>query len=105
MILSFKEVLSVEADLRQKIITSINTKYISALHNCNTKSINKTNDFILKHIFNTYGETTPQMLIQHDYLVKQMTFDVNTPIDTVSRNVDELGDISTVALNKYSNKQ
>ena len=58
----FKAVLSVEATLRQKIITAVDVKYIADLSDRNTNSINNTIDVILKHLFNTYGKLTPQML-------------------------------------------
>ena len=105
MIWSFKEVFSVEASLRKKIITAINAKYITDLRNCNTNSIKKTIDVILKNLFDTYGKITPQILTQRADVVKHMTFDVDTPTDTVFNGVEELGDIATAALNPYTDKK
>ena len=80
---TFKEVFYVGASLRHKIIIAVNVKYITALCNCNTKSTKKTINVILKNIFDTYGKITPQILTQREDVVKQMTFDVEAPIDTV----------------------
>ena len=38
-------------------------------------------------------------------MFKQMTSDMDTPIDTVFNNVESLVDISTVDLNPYTNQQ
>ena len=45
------------------------------------------------------------MITQHEDVVKQMTFDVDTPIDTVFNDAGELGDIYTTSLNTYTNQQ
>ena len=59
---TFKEVLSVEASLRQKIITYVDAKYITSLRDHNTNSINNTIDVIIRNLFDTYVKITPQML-------------------------------------------
>ena len=102
LIWTFKEVLSVEAYTRQKIITAVDTKYINALSYHNTTSTKKTIYVILKHLFDTHGKIITQMLTQQDDLVKKMTFDVDTPIDTVFNDVEELGDIATTYINSYT---
>ena len=45
------------------------------------------------------------MLTQCDDVVKHMTFNVDTPIDTVFNDAGELGDIYTTSLNTYTNQQ
>ena len=70
LIHSFREVLSVEAALRQQIITAVDSKYSAALHNRNTKSIKKTIDVIIKYLFYTYGKFAPQMLIHREDVFK-----------------------------------
>ena len=87
MIRTFKKVLSIEADLWQKIITAVNAKYIAVLSGYNTNSINNTTDVILKNIFNNYGKIILQMLTQREDVLKQMNFDVDALIDTVSNDV------------------
>ena len=42
------------------------------------------------------------MLTYCGYVVKHMTFDAETPIDTVFNDIEELGYIATVALNTYN---
>ena len=104
LIPSFKTFLSVEPSLRHKIITAVNVKYISDLRDHNNHSIKNTIDVILKHLFYTYGKITPQIIIQHEDVVKQMTFDVNTPINTIFNDVEELVDISATAINPYTDR-
>ena len=58
-----------------------------ALCNHNNNSINKNIDIILKHLFDIYGKTTPQMIIQREDVDNHMTFDVNTSINTVFDNI------------------
>ena len=45
------------------------------------------------------------MLTQREDVVKQMIFDVETPINTVFNDVEEPGDIDTTALNTYTYHQ
>ena len=58
-----------------------------SLCNHNNNSIKKNIDIILKHLFDIYGKTTPQMIIQREDVDKHMTFDVNTSINTVFDNI------------------
>ena len=88
MIWTFKEVFSVASDLRQKIITAVEKKYITVLHDLSTNSIKNTIDTILNNIFDTYSKITPMILNQREDVVKQMTFDVDRAIDTVLKNVE-----------------
>ena len=88
LVCNFKEVLSVEASLRQKIITSVDVKYTTALQNRNTNSVKKIIDVILNHLFGTYGKITPNMLTQRECIVKKMTFYVGGWIDTVFNEVE-----------------
>ena len=70
LICIFKEFLSVEAYLRQQILTAVDTKYISALQYFNTKSTKKNIYVIIYHIFDIYVEITPQMFTQREDVVK-----------------------------------
>ena len=45
------------------------------------------------------------MLTQRDDVVKQMTFDIDEPINTVFNYVEELGNINTADLNPYNDHQ
>ena len=56
----------------------------------------------LKHLFDTYGKITPQILTQREGVVKQMTFYVDTQIKTVFNDVEELGYIATTVINTYN---
>ena len=75
------------------------------MSNLNTNPIKMTIGVILNHIFDSYRKITLNMLTQSEDIVKQMSFDVNTPIYTVFNDVDKLGDIPTAALNPYTNQQ
>ena len=75
------------------------------MRDCNINSIKNTIDVILKHLFDTYGKITPQIITQREDVVKQINFDVDAPIDTVLNGVEELGDIATADLNPYINQQ
>ena len=83
LIWSFKEVLYVEDSLQKQIITSSDANYITALRDCNTKSIKNSISITRKHLFNTYGKIKPQIFTQPEDVFKQMDFDVDTPINTV----------------------
>ena len=78
LIRSFKEVLYVDDALREKIITSVNTKWVAVFRDYNNKSIKNTINVILKNLFDIYSKITPQMLTQSEDFVKQITLDVNT---------------------------
>ena len=105
LIQTIAEVLSVETALRHKITTDVNAKYTTALRGRNPDSIKKTTNVILRNLFGTYWKITPHMITQHEDVVKQMTFDMDAPIDTVFNDAGELGDIYTASLNTYTNPQ
>ena len=42
------------------------------------------------------------MITEREDVVKQMTFYVEAPIDTVFNDIEKFGDIATVALNTYT---
>ena len=105
LIWTFKEVLSVNADLWYKIITAVDAKYITALRNCNTNYIKKIINVILKHILYTYEEIRPKMLTQCEDVIKQMTLDVDAPTGTVFSDAEELVDISTTDLHPYTDQK
>ena len=85
---TFEEVLYVEDYLRHKIITAIDVKYITVFRDRNNNSTKKTIDIILKHLFGNYGKIPPQMITRCEDVVKQITFDVNAPIDNVFGGVE-----------------
>ena len=87
LIWTFKEVISIEASIRRKIITYVDMNNITDLHNFNTNSIKKTINVIQKHLFDAYNKITPHMITEHEYVVEHMNFDVDTPIDTVSTDL------------------
>ena len=88
LILTFKEVLSIEAALQQKIITAVDAKDISALRNRKNKFTKKIINGVINQIFGAYGKITLHMIIQRKDLVKHMTFDVDAPINTIFSDVE-----------------
>ena len=72
---SFREMIRVENALKQQIVAAVEPQYLLALRNSTTGKLNGTIAEIIKHLFQVYGQVTPQTLFKQEQKVQQMTYD------------------------------
>ena len=91
----YHEVENVDKALKQQIVQAIEPKYLDAVRNRTSDTITIPVYQVMEHLFNTYGEITPETFQKKEQKVKAMTFDPNTDsIDSLYKEIDDLVDLS-----------
>ena len=93
----FCEVLSVERAIIQQIVSAVKPKYLLALQQPGTHRLQKTIPEILKHLFETYGDVTPQDLHELTLRVEILTYPPSESVDTIFSEIDDLASIAEIA--------
>ena len=89
--------LLLEQTFIQKIIKSIKTKYLAALHNLITGQITPLILTIFEFLHNNYGCITPQKLDDKTTTVKTMIYDPAQPIYIIFNSIDNLVEYARAA--------
>ena len=93
----FREVLSVERATIQQIVSAIEPKYLRALRQPGTHRLQKTIPEILEHLFETYGDVTPQDLRELTLRVENLAYPPSKPVDTIFSEIEDLAAIAEIA--------
>ena len=93
----FREVVGVERVLIQQIVAAIEPKYLRALRQPGTHRLQKTIPEILEHLFETYGDVTPQDLRDLTVRVETLSYPPSEPVDTIFAEIDDLASIADIA--------
>eukprot|EP00957_Ditylum_brightwellii_P161664 12308913-Ditylum_brightwellii.AAC.1 len=86
----------------QQIVAAINTKYLKALRSTVTNKITASIPQIFTHLFDAYGDITPQELRELCQQVENYTFAPTEPVGLVFSEIDDLSDMSTIARSSIS---
>jgi len=87
----------VERTIIQQIVSAIELKYLCALRQPGTHRLQKTIPQILDHLFETYGDVTPQDLRELTLRVENLTYPPSEPVDTIFAEIDDLASIAEIA--------
>ena len=91
----YHEVENVDKALKQQIVQAVEPCYLDAVQNCTSDTITIPVYEVMEHLFNTYGEITPETFQQKEQEIKSKTFDPNTnSIDSLYKDIDDLVDLS-----------
>lgn len=102
----FREVLGVEAALRQQLVGAIEDKYLMAIRNRNTNAIvMPVHDIIMTHLYPNYGDIDPHRLQEEEEKVKNTVYDVTFPPDTIYMIIEDLMDLAEAAEAPFSQRQ
>ena len=93
----FREVLGVERAIIQQIVAAVEPKYLRALRQPGTHRLQRTIPEILEHLFETYGDVTPQDLRELTLRVETLSFAPSEPVDTIFAEIDDLASIAEIA--------
>ena len=89
----YLECQAVEQALRVQLIEAIDSIYLDALRNSDTDMIHDSLPKIMDHLMKNYGQVTLEDMHDKEQEVISMTYDPNTPVDTVFSAVDKFRDL------------
>ena len=92
-----REVNGVERTLIQKIVSTVEPKYLRALRTPRTNKLNHIIPEIFTHLFNTYGNVTPSELCELQIRVESLAFPPSEPVDSIFSETGNLAAISEIA--------
>ena len=101
----FREAMGVEKALLQQIVTAIPPKYIAALRDRNTNVITCDIHTVIRHLFDVYGNVTPQTLQDKEQEVKATVYDLRDPIDSIFTKIEDLLEFSGAAGSLFTQPQ
>ena len=102
----FNEVLGVEANLRQQIVSAVDEQYLIAIRNRQTNAITEpVHGIIMDHLYAIYGDIDPQKLQEEEEKVKQLVYDVSLPPDTVYMAIEDLMDMGEASNAPFTQRQ
>ena len=94
----FETVEAVEAALRQQLCSAIDRKYLQAIRNRQSNSINMSiYDIFHTHLYRKYGKVTPNRLAEEEMRVKAMSYDPMDPPEEVYTIIEDLLDYAEAA--------
>lgn len=92
----YREHLAVERILIQQIVNAMESKYLKALRERVTNRIDKKIPEILRHLFETYGDVSPQELLSLRSRIENMVFDPHDPVDEIFTEIDEYAEVMEI---------
>jgi len=101
----FLECQAVEQALRVQIIEAVDAIYLDALRNSDTDMIHEPLPSIMDHLMSNYGQVTLEDMHDKEQDVISMTYDPNTPVDTVFSAVDRFRDLCILTQQPKSDSQ
>ena len=75
----------------QKIVASVEQKYIDILRSSVTNTITADVPTILAHIFRVHGSITPELLAETANAVKDMHYSTTESLVTIFQVIEDLG--------------
>ena len=73
--------------LKQQLLASIDDKYVKVFKNRNTDYARVTTRTLIEHLLHTYGQITPDDLINNEERMK-CKWDATTPIEIMFSHID-----------------
>lgn len=91
----YHEVQNVDKALKQQIVQALEPRFLDAVRDRTSDTITLPVYQVMEHLFNTYGEITPETFQEKEQAIKATVFDPNTDsIDTLYKEIDDLVDLS-----------
>lgn len=90
----YHEVLNVEKALKQQLVTALDPMYLEAVRDRTSNTLTITVYEVMQHLFDNYGDVTPEVFQARETIVKSSTYDPLTPIDTLFKEIEDLVDLS-----------
>ena len=100
-VLEFRETVNVEKAMIKQIVHAIDSQYLDSLRNRTTDSIDAPIDTILIYLFTKYGSIDDDTLAHKEKLVREMQYNVQDPLITIYKEIEELEQLGKAANNPY----
>ena len=91
--------------IKQQITKAVDPKYLTAIRNRVSKSLQGNVYQILDHLFNTYGKVTVAMLENKEATLRTMSYNPSDPVDDVFDLVDDFVEYADMARQPQSQAQ
>ena len=101
----FQEVTGVKQALVQQIVATVEEAYLADIHNQTTNSTEDTVADVLTHFQDNYGQLMPHKILEHEYIIKNMTYNHWDPIETILSAVKELFEFANITGTPYTQLQ
>ena len=101
----FREVQGVDRALKQQITKAVSPKYLTAIRNRVSNSLQGNVYQILDHLFNTYGKVTVAMLENKEATLRTTSYNPSDPVDDVFDLVDDFVEYADMARQPQSQAQ
>jgi hypothetical protein len=101
----WREVVDIERALIKQIVQAVESKYLKALRNSTTNSINKTMPDIFRYLFKKFGAIDSEQLLTEERTVRDMVYSLQDPLVTLYDAIEELERLGDAADNPYTAKQ
>ena len=97
----FREVDNVDRALKNQLSEALPEIYIKRFRDRHTNTLNDSSHNILKYLFDTYGDLTPEELSSTEEKVKTKVFDITQPLIVMFNEIQDLQDMAIAANNAY----
>ena len=101
----FRECQGVEAALQQQLVLAIDPIYLEALRDINTNAIGLPIYDIIKYLYDTYGDISPETLEEERQKTNQLTYDPALPVDIIFTKIVAFTNLAEAASSPLSQKQ
>ena len=101
----FRECQSVQKALRQQLVQAVPKIYLDSLRDQITNSISRPIRGILQHLFDTYGNVTPQRIAEETEKLTSSIFDPIEPVDTLFMQIETLSVLADAGHSPFTPQQ
>ena len=101
----FRECTGVEAALIQQLVEAIDSIYLEAIRDATTNTIGLTIYEVIRYLYDTYGDISPETLEEEHQKTNQLTYDPALPVDIIFTNIVKFTNLAEAARSPLSQKQ
>ena len=101
----FRECTGVEAALTQQLVEAIDSIYLEALRDPTTNAIGLPIYDVIRYLYDTYGDISPETLEEERQKTNQLTYDPALPVDVIFTNIVKFCNLAEAARSPLSQKQ
>ena len=101
----FRECTGVEAALTQQLVEAIDSIYLEALRDPTTNAIGLPIYDVIRYLYDTYGDISPETLEEERQKTNQLTYDPALPVGVIFTNIVKFCNLAEAARSPLSQKQ
>ena len=101
----FRECQGVEAALQAQLVEAVDPMYLEALRDADTNAIGLPIYDIVRYLYDTYGDISPETLEEERQKTNLLTFDPSLPVDIIFTKIAKFTDLADAARSPLTQKQ